>query len=33
MDVVLTNAAAGIYSIELRDNNGKRLASGAVIVQ
>jgi hypothetical protein len=33
MDVVLTNAAAGIYSIELRDSNGKRLASGAVIVQ
>jgi Fungalysin metallopeptidase (M36)/Secretion system C-terminal sorting domain/Fungalysin/Thermolysin Propeptide Motif len=33
MDVILTNAQAGVYSIDLRDNNGKRLASGSVIIQ
>ena len=33
MDVILTNAQAGIYTIDLRDNKGKRLASGSVIIQ
>ena len=33
MDVTLSNAQAGVYNIDLRDNNGKRLASGSVIIQ
>jgi hypothetical protein len=33
MDVKMENAAAGIYLIELRDNNGKRLATSRVIIK
>ena len=33
MEVILKNASAGIYMIDLRDDKGKRLASGSVIIQ
>ena len=33
MDVNLTNAQHGVYLIDLRDANGKRLASGRVTIQ
>ncbi len=33
MDVNLRNAKPGIYSVDLRDSKGKRIASGSVIIQ
>ncbi len=33
MDVTLTNAQSGIYTVDLRDSKGKRIASGSVIIQ
>jgi len=33
MNVILTNVQSGVYMVDLRDSKGKRLASGAVIIQ
>ncbi|HSN60890.1 MAG TPA: hypothetical protein VLR49_08145, partial [Ferruginibacter sp.] len=33
MDVILNNVQSGVYTVDLRDSKGKRLASGAVIIQ
>jgi hypothetical protein len=33
MNVILPSAQSGVYSVELRNNKGKRLASGWVIIQ
>jgi hypothetical protein len=33
MDVDLKNAASGVYTVDLRNSQGKRLASGSVIIQ
>lgn len=33
MDVNLRNAQAGVYSVDLRDSKGRRIASGSVIIQ
>jgi hypothetical protein len=33
MDVDIKNAASGVYTVDLRNSQGKRLASGSVIIQ